>query len=307
MDDKAAHVPLDVREHMAVVEGFFKIERVEAPAARLFERGSLVQMPLCGGQFPKAAQKAARRPLLDGRAAFGAQQEHASQLHAPRFFLCAQGKALLRLRRMGGAVCRNGAEGAAGLSGNAEILPPKPYRFDRPVAYYGHSITQGGCASRAGNSYPNIVGRRLNVDFINLGFSGNCKGEEEMAKYIAGLEMQALVMDYDHNAPNLEHLQATHELFFKIIRERNPDLPVIFMTSTAQARFFDDQEGRKEVIRTTYENALTAGDKNVYFIDGSKIYDGCDAATVEGCHANDLGFWLQAGVVGKILENMLKG
>ena len=192
-----------------------------------------------------------------------------------------------------------------GLQNTAQVEKAKPYGYDKPVVYYGHSITQGGCASRPGNSYPNILSRRLNVDHINLGFSGNCKGEAQLARHIAGLSMQALVMDYDHNAPDIDHLRKTHEPFFKIIREKQPDLPVIFMTSTAQARFFDDQQGRKEVIRRTYENALAAGDKNVYFLDGSKIYEGCDGATVEGCHANDLGFWLQANAVERILVPIL--
>lgn len=192
-----------------------------------------------------------------------------------------------------------------GLSRAAAVLPPKAYGFEKPVVFYGHSITQGGCASRPGNSYPNTLSRRMDVDIVNLGFSGSCKGERAMAEYIAELPMQALVMDYDHNAPDLAHLAKTHEPFFKIIREKNPDLPVIFMTSTAQERFFDDLEGRKQVVYRTCENALGAGDQNVYFIDGSKIYDGCDGATVEGCHANDLGFWLQADAVGKVLAAVL--
>ena len=194
-----------------------------------------------------------------------------------------------------------------GLQNTAQVEKAEPYGYDKPVVYYGHSITQGGSASRPGNSYPNILSRRLNIDHINLGFSGNCKGEPQLAEYIAELEMQALVMDYDHNAPTIEHLQATHEPFFKIIRGKQPNLPVIFMTSTAQARFFDDQAGRREVIRRTYENAVDMGDQNVYFIDGSKIYDGCSGATVEGCHANDLGFWLQAGAVERVLKNVLGG
>jgi len=196
-----------------------------------------------------------------------------------------------------------------GLAKEAEILEARPYGYNKPVVYYGHSITQGGCACRPGSSYPNVLSRRLNVDQINLGFSGNCKGEPALAEYIAGLSMQALVMDYDHNAPDIEHLRRTHEPFFKIIREKQPELPVIFMTSTAQARFFDDLQGRKEVVRRTYENALAAGDRNVYFLDGSRIYDGCDGTTVEGCHANDFGFWLQAEAVGEVLKkaSLVKG
>ena len=192
-----------------------------------------------------------------------------------------------------------------GLQNVAQVAKAVPY--EGKVVYYGHSITQGGCASRPGNSYPNILSRRLNIDHINLGFSGNCKGEPQLAEFVAELEMDAFVMDYDHNAPDIDHLRKSHEPFFRIIREKHPHLPVIFMTSTAQARFFDDQEGRKEVIRKTYENALAAGDQNVYFIDGSKIYHGCDAASVEGCHANDLGFWLQADAVGRVLTQALDG
>ena len=191
-----------------------------------------------------------------------------------------------------------------GVQNTANVMEAKPY--EGTVVYYGHSITQGGCASRPGNSYPNTLSRRLNVDHINLGFSGSCRGEAKLAEYIAEIPMQAFVMDYDHNAPDIEHLKATHEPFFKIIRAKNPTLPVIFMTSTAQARCFDDQAGRKEVIRRTYQNALDSGDKNVYFIDGSKIYEGCDAATVEGCHANDLGFHQQANAVERVLKEVLE-
>lgn len=195
-----------------------------------------------------------------------------------------------------------------GLKEDAQVLPHGPYGYEKPVVYYGHSITQGGCASRPGNSYPNILSRRLNVDQINLGFSGSAMGEPAIAEHIASLSMEAFVMDYDGNAPDQYHLKKTHEPFFRIIREKQPELPVIFMTATNQARHFIDKdlECRKKVIRTTYENALAAGDKHVYYLDGSKIYDGWDAATVEGCHANDLGFWLQANAVEAVLREALK-
>lgn len=80
-----------------------------------------------------------------------------------------------------------------------------------PVVFYGSSITQGGCASRAGNSYQAILSRELDFDYINLGFSGSAKAEKPMVDYIAHLPMRAFVLDYDHNAPDVAHLQATHE------------------------------------------------------------------------------------------------
>ena len=74
-------------------------------------------------------------------------------------------------------------------------------------------------------AYQAIIARRLGCNYVNLGFSGSAKGEEEMAKYIAGLDMSVFVMDYDHNAPDAQHLLDTHGRFFKIIREKKPIYP----------------------------------------------------------------------------------
>lgn len=68
---------------------------------------------------------------------------------------------------------------------------------------------------------------KFDTDFINLGFSGNAKGEQEMTDYIKKLDMSVFVMDYDANAPTPEHLEATHKKMFKGIREVQPDLPII--------------------------------------------------------------------------------
>ena len=76
-----------------------------------------------------------------------------------------------------------------GLQENALLEAPKPYAQEVPIVYYGSSITQGGCASRAGMTYENILSRRLDADHINLGFSGSAKGEPEIAQYISGLNM----------------------------------------------------------------------------------------------------------------------
>ena len=35
------------------------------------------------------------------------------------------------------------------------------------IVFYGSSITEGGCASRPGNTYQGILSRRLNTEHIN--------------------------------------------------------------------------------------------------------------------------------------------
>ena len=165
----------------------------------------------------------------------------------------------------------------------------------------------GGCASRPGNAYPAILSRRLNVDHVNLGFSGGGRGEEPIADYIASLPMRVFVMDYDHNAPNAAHLFATHEPMFRKIREKQPDLPVVMMTATTMPRFSDDRAKRREIIRSTYLHAKEAGDENVYFVDGGALLDPySDYATVDGAHPNDYGFVVIADALEKILSEILK-
>lgn len=193
-----------------------------------------------------------------------------------------------------------------GLSNTAEVCEPAPYAIEKPIVYYGSSITQGGCSSRPGTVYTNILSRRFNVDHINLGFSGSAMGETVMAEYIKTLDMSMFVLDYDHNAANAEHLWKTHEPFFKIIREAHPDLPILIMSRPVY--YLNAGEvARLEAIRATYEHALKRGDKNVYFLDGPTLMAiAKDDGTVDGCHPTDLGFYSMAQAVGDVLENVFK-
>lgn len=193
-----------------------------------------------------------------------------------------------------------------GLEENAILRPATEYKYNNPVVFYGSSITQGGCASRPGNSYQAIISRILDCDYSNLGFSGNAKAEDIMMDYIANLGMSCFVYDYDHNAPTVEHLQSTHEKGFKKIREKHPNTPVIMLT---RPKFYlnDDEQKRLEIVRTTYNNAKAAGDKNVYFISGPNLIseDMIETATVDNCHPNDSGFLSMALAINKVLKDVL--
>ncbi len=192
-----------------------------------------------------------------------------------------------------------------GISENAELLCAEPYRIEKPIVFYGSSITQGGCASRPGNAYTAMVARFFDADHINLGFSGNALAEKEMAEYITGLDMSAFVFDYDYNAPSPLHLANTHERMFKIIREANPDLPIIVLSRPQYHTGWYENKCR-EIIEATCKNARAAGDENVYFIGGKALMAmaGNDG-TVDDCHPNDLGFASMAKAVSEVLDNIL--
>ena len=192
-----------------------------------------------------------------------------------------------------------------GLDKNSSVEKASPYKNEKPIVFYGSSITQGGCASRPGLSYQSILSRRFDTDFINLGFSGSAKGETEIAEYIKNISMSVFVYDYDHNAPSVEHLRETHEKMFKIIREKNPELPVIMM-SRPRCFLNEQEKERLEIIRKTYSNAVANGDKNVYFIDGKTLMkDTENGGTVDDAHPNDLGFYFMAKAVGDVLTDII--
>lgn len=193
-----------------------------------------------------------------------------------------------------------------GLQEGARLLPPAAYERTQPVVYYGSSITQGGCASRPGNTYQAILSRMLQTDYINLGFSGNARGEAAMAHYIAGLSMRVFVMDYDHNAPDPEHLRRTHGSMFQIIRKAQPFLPIVILSRPSVYLNAEERE-RREIIRATWRQAVENGDRNVYFIDGQEIFKdrGGDSCTVDACHPNDLGFMAMAQALFPVLKPLL--
>ena len=196
-----------------------------------------------------------------------------------------------------------------GLKEGSVLLEPKPHKVPHPVLFYGSSITQGGCASRPGNAYTSMLCRTLDAEQINLGFSGSGKGEPAVAEAIASLDLAAFVLDYDHNAPDAEHLKKTHEQFFRIVRKAHPDLPILILS---KCNFWGGAVDRKrrDIIRATYEHAVAEGDRKVRFIDGEILF-GTDPVerswcTVDRCHPNDLGFFRMYQAVLPVLKEVLE-
>ncbi len=192
------------------------------------------------------------------------------------------------------------------LDEDAVVQKAAPYQTDKPIVFYGSSITQGGCASRPGTAYTAILSRRLHLDYINLGFSGSAKGEEEMAQYIAGLDMSAFVLDYDHNAPTIEHLMQTHKRFFEIVRKAHPNLPIICITQPIPR--YQDHKERAQVIEKTVLEARQSGDTNVCFLNMMEYLDKkgvLNEASVDKSHPNDLGFFFMAEAVEEMMKNFL--
>ncbi len=186
------------------------------------------------------------------------------------------------------------------------IKEPPKRMLEKPILFYGSSITHGESASRPGNSYVNMAARKLDAAVINMGFSANAKGEKEMAEILSDVEMSLFVMDYDYNCESREHLAQTHYPFYEIVRQKNPDLPVLMLSRPT----FKTEEADKnvEIIRASYDKARENGDSNVYFMDGHHFFpeaerDECTADTV---HPNDLGFYYMAEKIAEKIARIFQ-
>src|SRR5688500_7367704 len=106
--------------------------------------------------------------------------------------------------------------------------PARPAGRDKPIVIYGTSVTQGGCASRPGMAYPAILGRRLDREVINLGFSGNGRMEIEVARLLAELDASAFVIDCLANM-DAATIEERAEPLVRTLREARPRVPIVLL------------------------------------------------------------------------------
>ncbi len=200
---------------------------------------------------------------------------------------------------------------AIGLDPDAGLQRPRPFAREKPVVFYGTSITQGGCASRSGMSYQAILGRMLNLDYVNLGFSGNGRGEPEMARAVAEIEASCFVMDFAQNNPTLESLQEVYDPFLSAVRSRHPDTPILLITPIYAAReaWGPDErlEGMRAHIRQVGARRIAAGDARLQIVEGTDLLGPADGGgLVDGVHPNDLGFQRMAERLAARLGKVLR-
>jgi hypothetical protein len=165
----------------------------------------------------------------------------------------------------------------------------------KPVVFYGTSITQGGCASRPGMAYPSILGRMLNRETVNLGFSGNGKLDFSLAEAICRIDAEAVVIDClpnntaqtvrDSAYRFITHI-AKAKPAMKIFMLENPEYPFTrFNLKTRQ----DIAETNKEWKRL-YSMLKKEGFRQIVYVNAHGLTGSDGEATVDGVHFTDLGF-----------------
>ena len=186
--------------------------------------------------------------------------------------------------------------------------PPRASGVTKPVVFYGTSITQGAAASRPGMSFVNIVGRRLDVPVVNLGFSGCGRMELEMSEHLARIDASCYVLDclWNMSVPwrTDGKVEENYEPFIRNLRRLRPNVPIV-MAERCDVRM-NEKDARNDFIRALYDKLLKEGWTGLVYLPKSKMYVGDGEGTVEGVHPNDWGMMSLAGAFGEAVKKALK-
>ena len=180
----------------------------------------------------------------------------------------------------------------------------------RPLVIWGTSITQGGCASRPGMAYPAIIGRKLDMPHINLGFSGNGRMQPEVTRFIAELDAAAFVLDC---LPNMTPELVTERTASTVraLRQAHPHTPIVlvenieYQAAAALPAARIGYQAKNEVLKAVYEQLLADGITGLNYVEGEPLFGNDGEATVDGSHATDLGFLRLAEGSTPILADVL--
>jgi lysophospholipase L1-like esterase len=181
----------------------------------------------------------------------------------------------------------------------------------KPVVYYGTSITQGGCASRPGMAYTSILSRKLDRQFINLGFSGNGQLDYEIAEVMAKSDPAMFVLDFVPNVNKQQIIERT-EKFIHILREKHPQTPILVVGTIEFPHSRFDQymdsvlKEKNEALKSICDKMKKSGDKKLIYVHPEKLIGLDGEGTVDGIHLTDLGFFRYAGNMGPVIHKYLK-
>lgn len=196
-----------------------------------------------------------------------------------------------------------------GLPKESVFAPIAPSRGGE-ILFYGTSITQGGCASRPGLAFTNILSRRLNRTIWNFGFSGNGRMELDVATFLVELEPAIFVIDCLANLKADQVAERTAPLI-RFIREAHSTLPILVLdertwsNANLASTLAGPQEEKRKVLRDEVTKLRDAGVEGLHCHAGNDFLGDDTEGTVDGSHPNDLGMMRYAEALDPVLRGLL--
>lgn len=182
-----------------------------------------------------------------------------------------------------------------GIDSESFIKKPKK-NHKKPIIFYGTSITQGACASRPGMAHTNIISRKLDIDCINFGFSGNGRMEQPIAELISMSDPLLYVIECMPNMYPAKNVTTKTIPLVDKIRENNSKAPIVFVELFVSSVSILDKNKQNEniamntALRTEYEKMINNGYENIYYIESNNALGLDQEGTVDSVHFTDLGF-----------------
>lgn len=176
-----------------------------------------------------------------------------------------------------------------GVDSNATIEGmPSPFRHK--VIVHGSSITHGASASRSGLTYSALLTRNLGIDFVNFGFSGECKMQPQFLEFLKICEADAFLFDAFSN-PNAKEIGERLTNFVEELVKAHPGKPLIFLQSpileTYNTAKYERLSSRIELSRKMMKE-LSKKHKDVYYLEVENVTG--EDGLIDGSHPTDLGF-----------------
>ena len=164
---------------------------------------------------------------------------------------------------------------------------------NKPIVFYGTSITQGGCASRPGMAHTNIISRNTIYPCINLGFSGNGHLEAEIGNILSKIDAKCFIIDCLPNV-NISQIKSNTIPLIQSIRGINKiyHRPIFFLEQPLIHDQYIDEDVKEKnyVLASQIKECIKLGFKDIYLIKQKDCLGSDYEATVDGVHYNDIGF-----------------
>ncbi len=187
---------------------------------------------------------------------------------------------------------------------------PLPPRDEKPLVFYGTSITHGASASRPGMVHTAILGRRIDLPVINLGFSGNGRMDPEVGDLLARIDAAVFVIDC---LPNMNAQQVREKCppLVRQLRAAHPETPIVLVEDRRNTNSWilpqrnDHHTANHAALRTCFEALQAQGMARLYYIRGDDLLGDDGEGATDGSHPNDLGFVRQADVFEPVILTAL--
>ncbi|MFG0266856.1 MAG: SGNH/GDSL hydrolase family protein [Rhodopirellula sp. JB055] len=181
---------------------------------------------------------------------------------------------------------------------------------EKPIVFYGTSITHGACASRPGMVHTGILGRRFDQPVVNLGFSGNGKMDPEVGNYLIQIDAAVYVIDC---LPNMNAAMVADRCIplVKQIRAAKPHTPIVLVEDRRNTNSWilpardAHHTANHEALQAAYKSLLADGVTGLHYIAGDELYGTDGDGATDGSHASDLGFMRQADVFEPVLRKAM--